>query len=103
MVPVPISSRHPHFLHLVYLLLQLVTQHVPRYLHLNGVVTDSPSASPTFIRRASKFDPHRPISIVSVILIPILVLLSGLFAGLTLGYMSLDATQLKVLRISGSP
>ena len=37
------------------------------------------------------------------ILIPILVLLSGLFAGLTLGYMSLDETQLHVLSISGTP
>ncbi|KAJ7157302.1 hypothetical protein C8R46DRAFT_909643, partial [Mycena filopes] len=37
------------------------------------------------------------------VLIPILVLLSGLFAGLTLGYMSLDETQLNVLSISGTP
>lgn len=37
------------------------------------------------------------------ILIPVLVLLSGLFAGLTLGYMSLDETQLHVLSISGTP
>ncbi|KAG5725139.1 Protein MAM3 [Termitomyces sp. T112] len=36
-------------------------------------------------------------------LIPVLVLLSGLFAGLTLGYMSLDETQLSVLCISGTP
>jgi metal transporter CNNM len=35
-------------------------------------------------------------------LVPILVLLSGLFAGLTLGYMSLDETQLHVLSISGT-
>ena len=36
-------------------------------------------------------------------LIPILVILSGIFAGLTLGYMSLDETQLNVLSISGTP
>ncbi|KAG6886863.1 hypothetical protein C0995_003873 [Termitomyces sp. Mi166 len=36
-------------------------------------------------------------------LIPILVCMSGLFAGLTLGYMSLDETQLSVLSISGTP
>ena len=36
-------------------------------------------------------------------LIPVLVILSGVFAGLTLGYMSLDETQLKVLSLSGSP
>jgi hypothetical protein len=29
--------------------------------------------------------------------------LSGLFSGLTLGYMSLDVTQLNVLSISGTP
>ncbi|KAF8804197.1 DUF21-domain-containing protein [Phlegmacium glaucopus] len=103
MVPVPISSRHSHLSHLVYLLLQLVTQHVPRYLRLNGVVTDSSDTSPALIRRANKFNPHNPMSIASVVLIPILVLLSGLFAGLTLGYMSLDETQLNVLSISGTP
>lgn len=37
------------------------------------------------------------------ILIPILVVLSGLFAGLTLGYMSLDETQLQVLALQGTP
>ena len=37
------------------------------------------------------------------ILIPVLVLLSGLFAGLMLGYMSLDETQLHVLSQSGTP
>ncbi|KAI0072388.1 DUF21-domain-containing protein, partial [Panus rudis PR-1116 ss-1] len=37
------------------------------------------------------------------ILIPVLVLLSGVFAGLMLGYMSLDETQLHVLSISGTP
>ena len=37
------------------------------------------------------------------ILVPILILLSGLFAGLTLGYMSLDETQLQVLAAQGTP
>ncbi|EJU04628.1 DUF21-domain-containing protein, partial [Dacryopinax primogenitus] len=41
--------------------------------------------------------------IASAVLIPVLVLLSGVFAGLTLGYMSLDETQLKVLAVSGTP
>ena len=100
MVPVPISSRHSH--HLVYLLLQLVTQYAPRYLHPHGFFVDSSSTS-TIIRRESKFNPNQPMSIVSVVLIPVLVLLSGLFAGLTLGYMSLDETQLNVLSISGTP
>ncbi|KAF7302825.1 CNNM transmembrane domain-containing protein [Mycena kentingensis (nom. inval.)] len=39
----------------------------------------------------------------AAVLIPVLVLSSGLFAGLTLGYMSLDETQLNVLSISGTP
>ena len=101
MVPVPISSRHSH--HLVYLLLQLVTQYAPRYLHLHGTFGANSSSASTLVRRATKIDPHKPMSIVSVVLIPILVLLSGLFAGLTLGYMSLDETQLNVLSISGTP
>lgn len=37
------------------------------------------------------------------VLIPVLVILSGIFAGLTLGYMSLDGTQLQVLTAQGSP
>ena len=36
------------------------------------------------------------------LLIPILVILSGIFAGLTLGYMSLDETQLQVLMAQGT-
>ena len=46
---------------------------------------------------------HDPAHIVFACLIPVLVLLSGVFAGLTLGYMSLDETQLNVLSISGTP
>ena len=48
-------------------------------------------------------DKHSAKFAVFACLIPILVLLSGLFAGLTLGYMSLDETQLQVLSISGTP
>ncbi|KAG0147737.1 hypothetical protein CROQUDRAFT_76239 [Cronartium quercuum f. sp. fusiforme G11] len=40
---------------------------------------------------------------IQAALIPVLVLLSGMFAGLTLGYMSLDSTQLCVLARSGTP
>jgi hypothetical protein len=54
-------------------------------------------------RASEKFDPHSKENIAFAVLIPILVLLSGLFAGLTLGYMSLDETQLQVLSISGTP
>lgn len=41
--------------------------------------------------------------VVFACLIPVLVILSGVFAGLTLGYMSLDETQLNVLSLSGTP
>ena len=54
----------------------------------------------SFAKREEKHDAK---FIVFAILIPVLVLLSGLFAGLTLGYMSLDETQLHVLIISGTP
>ena len=40
--------------------------------------------------------------VIFAILIPVLVILSGIFAGLTLGYMSLDETQLQVLMAQGS-
>jgi metal transporter CNNM len=45
---------------------------------------------------------HDTFFIVAAVLIPVLVLLSGVFAGLTLGYMSLDETQLNVLATSGT-
>jgi hypothetical protein len=54
-------------------------------------------------RRDAGLDHDDPkFRIVFACLIPVLVLLSGLFAGLTLGYMSLDETQLNVLSISGT-
>ncbi|WVR07902.1 hypothetical protein IAU60_004945 [Kwoniella sp. DSM 27419] len=40
---------------------------------------------------------------VEACMIPVLVALSGVFAGLTLGYFSVDPTQLQVLSISGTP
>lgn len=40
---------------------------------------------------------------VEAAMIPVLILLSGLFAGLTLAYFSIDPTQLQVLSISGTP
>jgi len=58
---------------------------------------------PFLVRRHEPTDPKSTKFIVFATLIPLLVLLSGLFAGLTLGYMSLDETQLNVLSISGTP
>lgn len=51
----------------------------------------------------SKRDVEGGERIAFIILIPVLVILSGIFAGLTLGYMSLDETQLNVLSTSGTP
>ena len=62
--------------------------------------TDISYASHTFTKRGELSQTQR---IIFGCLIPVLVILSGVFAGLTLGYMSLDETQLNVLSISGTP
>ncbi|KAM0752900.1 DUF21-domain-containing protein [Meredithblackwellia eburnea MCA 4105] len=46
---------------------------------------------------------HNALFIVEACMIPVLVVLSGILAGLTLGYMSLDTTQLNVLAKTGTP
>ncbi|KAJ7631622.1 hypothetical protein DFH06DRAFT_1223649 [Mycena polygramma] len=100
MTPVPRLSRHSS--RLVYSLFSLVSQYVPRLLRLappNGASADGG----TVLSKREQFDPHSPTSIVFAVLIPVLVLSSGVFAGLTLGYMSLDETQLNVLSMSGTP
>lgn len=61
-------------------------------------------ASPTACAATS--EPHHTspkLQALAGILIPVLVILSGIFAGLTLGYMSLDETQLQVLATTGTP
>ncbi|KAI9510981.1 hypothetical protein F5148DRAFT_1281343 [Russula earlei] len=75
------------------LLATSLLQHVPSLLHLSN--------PPQFAKRTST--KHDSGFIVGLVLMPILVILSGIFAGLTLGYMSLDETQLHVLSISGTP
>lgn len=100
MVPLPVTTRHSS--RLLYLLLSVASQHVPRLLHRAAPSQPDGLDLVSFAKR-EKFDPHDTKSIVFVVLIPILVLSSGLFAGLTLGYMSLDETQLNVLSISGTP
>lgn len=92
MVPPPLSpsiSSPSLFLSLAATL----SQHVSNLPDLSGarqlVKRDSPKHDGAFIAGA--------------ILMPVLVILSGIFAGLTLGYMSLDETQLHVLSISGTP
>jgi metal transporter CNNM len=90
MVPSPWSSSiSPFFLSLA----ATISQHVPNRPVLPGAYQLSK-------REHSK---HDTTFIVGAILMPILVIFSGIFAGLTLGYMSLDETQLHVLSISGTP
>ncbi|KAJ7726386.1 hypothetical protein B0H16DRAFT_1677398 [Mycena metata] len=101
MTPVPRFSRHSS--RLVYSLFSVASQYVPRLLRLAHSNVATVEGGTTLSKRDDKFDPHNTTSIVFAVLIPVLVLLSGLFAGLTLGYMSLDETQLNVLSISGTP
>ncbi|KAI0643240.1 DUF21-domain-containing protein [Trametes meyenii] len=89
MVPPLIRASSPR---LLLTLASAVSQHVPR---------STPRS--TLVRRDIHDSNERAEFIVFSCLIPILVLLSGLFAGLTLGYMSLDETQLNVLSVSGTP
>ncbi|TDL17072.1 DUF21-domain-containing protein [Rickenella mellea] len=70
------------------------------FLH-NALALALPNSSQ--LARRSDPEPHDTKFIVFACLIPVLVIMSGVFAGLTLGYMSLDETQLNVLSISGSP
>lgn len=90
--PRPIRNAYSHSSRLLYTLLSLGTQQTPRVFRRSGGSGSSQCQSPL----SSK-------CIAFATLIPILVLLSGVFAGLTLGYMSLDETQLNVLSISGTP
>ncbi|KAG7085890.1 hypothetical protein E1B28_003424 [Marasmius oreades] len=84
---------------LLYTLLSVASQYVPKVLRNSA----SSEHNVTISKREAKFDPHDSRLVAFACIIPILVLLSGLFAGLTLGYMSLDETQLNVLSISGTP
>ncbi|KAA1470981.1 DUF21-domain-containing protein [Dentipellis sp. KUC8613] len=96
MVPPPLrssisSSSRPLLLSLAASL----SHHVPSFSRAEA------SGLHTLAKRES--EKHDTKFIIFALLIPILVLLSGVFAGLTLGYMSLDETQLQVLSISGTP
>lgn len=90
MVPTSLHYRSPK---LLLTLASVVSHHVPSLRSLLPLER-------TFIKRD---EPHNGKFIAFACLIPIFVLMSGLFAGLTLGYMSLDETQLNVLSISGTP
>lgn len=104
MVPTPlnISPRSPRLLVTSF---SLLSQYVPGITRkLLGSMPDdgNPSALHAYVKRAAASS-RGPEFIVFACLIPVLVLLSGVFAGLTLGYMSLDETQLNVLSMSGTP
>ncbi|KAF7302824.1 CNNM transmembrane domain-containing protein [Mycena kentingensis (nom. inval.)] len=101
MSPVPTVS-HPSTRRLLYSLFSVAAQYVPRIVRLATGHTPPDAASSPLVKR-EQFDPHSSADIAFAVLIPVLVLSSGLFAGLTLGYMSLDETQLNVLSISGTP
>ncbi|KAI0067517.1 DUF21-domain-containing protein [Artomyces pyxidatus] len=93
MVPLPsVSSSSPS---LLLSLLASASHHVPPVSHLFS------GAHASLAKRDGH--PHDSLFIAGAVLMPILVILSGIFAGLTLGYMSLDETQLQVLSISGTP
>ncbi|KDQ13557.1 hypothetical protein BOTBODRAFT_33567 [Botryobasidium botryosum FD-172 SS1] len=69
----------------------------------NAALVVRPNNASTHHLVARKESAHYTTFIVEAIMIPFLVILSGILAGLTLGYMSLDETQLRVLAVSGTP
>jgi metal transporter CNNM len=91
MVDPPLIFSRPFFLSLV----ATISQYVPYLPDLSN--------SGQLAKRSHEPEKHDAAFIAGIILMPILVILSGIFAGLTLGYMSLDETQLHVLSISGTP
>jgi metal transporter CNNM len=94
------TSRYTTHL-LVTSLARILSQYVPNlrpWLGLQSAALRGDGHLHTFAKRESHTE-----FVVFACLIPVLVLLSGLFAGLTLGYMSLDETQLNVLSVSGTP
>jgi len=79
----------------------LLSQYVPTVTRKLFPSTSDPNSTSTFHTYAKRAPDTT--HILFACLIPVLVLLSGVFAGLTLGYMSLDETQLNVLSMSGTP
>ncbi|KAF9220570.1 DUF21-domain-containing protein [Gyrodon lividus] len=101
MVPTPLHS--PHSSRLLVILFSVLSHHVPNIARKLRGSDGDPTILHTYAKRASSAPPHSAEFIIFAALIPVLVLLSGVFAGLTLGYMSLDETQLNVLSMSGTP
>ncbi|KAI0356283.1 DUF21-domain-containing protein [Trametes cingulata] len=97
MAPTRIGHAANRYPRLTYSLFSLATHQLGKLLGYSR--QDVTQHLHTYVKR----EEHDAQFIVFACLIPVLVLLSGLFAGLTLGYMSLDETQLHVLSISGTP
>ncbi|KAJ3562519.1 hypothetical protein NP233_g9515 [Leucocoprinus birnbaumii] len=116
MVPVPVlhtryrAPSSPAAVRLLYISLSFVTKYALRFLRAeedaygyHGPNEGLGNATHQFVRRKSELAEFPTWKrVLFPLLIPVLVLLSGVFAGLTLGYMSLDETQLNVLSISGT-
>ncbi|EIW75999.1 DUF21-domain-containing protein [Coniophora puteana RWD-64-598 SS2] len=101
MAPPPIV-RTQHASRLLLTLFSAVSQHVPKLARIVRGDGDDLTRFHTLAKRVEAAK-GSPAFIAFAVLIPVLVLLSGVFAGLTLGYMSLDETQLNVLIMSGTP
>lgn len=112
MVPTPLSYLPSRLPRLLLTLTSVASQHVPSVRsHLSDSLsilvgtasgTDADTSLHLLAKRGHHIK-HDTKFYIFACLIPVLVLSSGLFAGLTLGYMSLDETQLNVLSISGTP
>lgn len=103
MVPSPLlTSTSPSASSFLLSIVASASHHVPLFSNPLSAAPAVNSGLHTFARREES-EPHDTKFIVFATLIPVLVILSGVFAGLTLGYMSLDETQLQVLSISGTP
>ncbi|TBU40660.1 hypothetical protein BD309DRAFT_966933 [Dichomitus squalens] len=105
--PQPPATPASPFPRLLISLASAASRHVP-FLRVHDPYRAEPSTLGgsgvhALVRRDIHDADHRVQFVLFSCLIPILVLLSGLFAGLTLGYMSLDETQLNVLSVSGTP
>ncbi|KAI0674529.1 hypothetical protein C8Q78DRAFT_967399 [Trametes maxima] len=98
MAPTRLAHAGNRYPRLTYSLLSIATHQLGKLLGYSR--QDVSQHLHNFVKREEKHDGK---FIAFAVLIPVLVLLSGLFAGLTLGYMSLDETQLHVLSISGTP
>ncbi|KIP04188.1 hypothetical protein PHLGIDRAFT_109923 [Phlebiopsis gigantea 11061_1 CR5-6] len=99
---VPILRHIPHTPRLLFTLASVASQHVPNLLRRTADAPLEPGAGSLHVLAKRASEKHDTTFIVFACLIPFLVILSGVFAGLTLGYMSLDETQLQVLSISGT-